>query len=483
MKYVLSIDQSTSGAKAALIDGSGRIVRRCGMRHAQYYPQSGYVEHDAEEIFQNTVRLIGQALEDIPARDVAALSIANQRETTVLWDRTTGRPLRRAIVWQDVRAGDLCRELNGYAAYVRDTTGLELSPYYSAAKAAHALRETPLKNACLGTVESYLIYRLTGAKVHASDMTNASRTQLMDLKKLRWDEKLCEIFAIPMSMLPEYILPCDADFGRTACPGVPDGLKITGVMGDSHASLFGHGCLSEGMVKTSYGTGSSIMMNVGARPVFSQNGLSASVGFARGGQVHYVLEGNITCSADTLIWLRDQVNLIADVSEVESIARSVSDTQNVYLVPAFSGLGAPYFDSGARAALVGMNRGTTRAHIVRAALESIAHQNADVLRAMSRDAARPIHALHADGGGSVNALLMQTQADLVPCRVECAREKELTALGVGMMGGMAAGLFESFIPQAPRASYAPLISEQDRLRARAGWADAVRRVRSVPYAG
>ena len=476
MKYVLAIDQSTSGTKAALVDEQGRIARKASRPHKQYYPAPGRVEHDAEEIYQNTFAL----MDEVGFAGVQAIAIANQRETTVLWERSTGRPVCPAVVWQDVRGEGLCRELSAYAETVRLKTGLLLSPYYPAAKLASVLRENPelLRRAengelCAGTVDSYLVYRLTGN--HYTDVSNASRTQLMDLEALAWDAELCRIFGIPFSLLPEKILPSDGDYGTYK------GIPVAGVLGDSHASLFGHGCHAPGTVKTSYGTGSSIMMNVGEKPVFSANGLSASVGFGAGGKVCYVLEGNITCSADTLIWLRDELQLVKSLDEIEPLAASVESAQGVCLVPAFSGLGAPYFDSDARAVLCGMNRGTTKAHVVRAALESIAQQNADVLDAMRRDTGIPVSRLNADGGGSVNKLLMQLQADLVPCRVAVSPEKDLTALGAGLMAGISVGLYESYEAVAglcaPAAVYEPKMDDAGRKAMRASWAEAVKKAR------
>lgn len=472
MRYIIAIDQSTSGTKAGLLDENGVIVRKASRSHAQFYPAPGWVEHDAEEIFQHTLQVIDDILDGIPTDKVVAIGIANQRETTVIWDRATGKPLCPAVVWQDVRGAALCRALEAEAPYIRQTTGLALSPYYPAAKAAYVLQNCRFDaDICIGTMDTYLLYRLTEGKVFATDVSNASRSQLAELETLSWNERLCRIFAIPQTALPEKILASDAYYGEFR------GIAIHAVMGDSHASLFGHGCHAPGAVKTSYGTGSSLMMNTGAAPIRSQNGLSTSVAFGYRGEVAYALEGNITCSADTLVWLRDELELISDVAEVEALAATVPDTEGVYLVPAFSGLGAPYFDEGARAVLYGMNRGTRRAHIVRAALESIAHQNADVLDAMARDTGIPVSSLHADGGGSVNSLLMQLQADLIPGRVICTDEADLTMYGVGQMAGLAAGLYQTFLPSRVRAIYESNMCMEKRTLLRAGWADAVRRAR------
>lgn len=476
MKYVIAVDQSTSATKALLIDEKGVALRRESLNHRQYYPAPGRVEHDAEEIFENALKVVARAAEGIDPADIASIAVANQRETTVLWDRATGKPLCHALVWQDVRAEALCASLSEGAEMVLEATGLMLSPYYSAAKAAHAIREYGLTDYCLGTIDSYLVYRLTGGRVFATDVSNASRTQLMNLTELGWDPRVCRLFGIPESALPE-IRHSDASFGETAVPGIPQGIKITGVVGDSHASLYGQGCIVAGMVKTSYGTGSSIMMNVGEAPVRSSAGLSSSVGYGFKGKVCYVLEGNITCSADTLVWLRDQLELFPDLKTLDGLAETVPDAGGVQLVPAFSGLGAPYFDTSARAILSGLSRGTTRAHVARAALESIAQQNADVLDAMAADLKKPVSVLSADGGGTVNRLLMQLQADLVPCRVRVAAHPDLTAMGAGLMSGQSAGLFDRFIPAGLAAEYAPQMPEDARAALRKGWAAAVRRTR------
>ena len=474
MKYILSVDQSTSGTKAVLVDDNGAVARKVSKPHSQRHPMPGRVEHDASEIWRNVLSLI----DEIWTEGIQALAIANQRETSVVWDRGTGEPVCPAVVWQDVRGEAHCRSLSAHADEVLKRTGLTLSPYYPAAKLATVLNEYPELRVrsesgelCAGTVESYLIYRLTGGAVFATDVSNASRTQLLNLTTLRWDDELLRVFGIPKLLLASDILHSDAAFGEYK--GVP----ITGVLGDSHAALFGHGCHGPGQVKASYGTGSSIMMNVGKQPVFSQNGLSASVGFGYRGSVCYVLEGNVTCSADTLVWLKEGLGILDDIGEAEAIAGTTPSTDGVQLVPAFSGLGAPYFDSSARAILCGMSRGTCRAHVVRAALESIAQQNADVLDAMARDTGSGVSKLSADGGSSVNKLLMQLQADLVPCRVFASSEADMTALGAALMAGLAVGLYSEFKPILYTAVYEPNMDETQRNQSRAAWADAVRRAR------
>lgn len=483
MKTVITLDQSTAGTKAALIDETGMMCRILSLPHRQMHPAPDRVEHDAEEIWQNTVKLLQDVVVDTPQADIMGLGIANQRETTVVWDKKTGHPVAPAIVWQDIRAKALTDAMQADGELIRHRTGLKLSPYYSAAKAAALLDEqSDLKRRaengelCFGTIDSYLLYRLTDGKMFATDVSNASRTQLFNLETLQWDRKIVRMFGLSDSMLPDQVLSSDADFGRiTAIPAL-QGVKISALMGDSHASFYGHGCTAPGTVKTSYGTGSSVMMNVGETPLRSSHGLSASVGYGKNGKVHYVLEGNVTCSADTLIWLKDEMRLIASMDEL-ALAATVPDTQGVYLVPAFAGLGAPWFEENARALLYGMNRGSGKAHILRAALESIAHQNADVLDAMRRDIGNPVQSISADGGGSVNPLLMQMQSDLVPCQVRVSGQKDLTLYGIGRM------VLDRFVPEDriagrnPAAVYTPVLSEAERESRRAGWADALERCR------
>ncbi|MDD3213003.1 MAG: glycerol kinase GlpK [Eubacteriales bacterium] len=488
-RFIIAIDQSTSASKAFLIDSRGKIVKRFAKPHQQYYPKPAYVEHDAEEIWENVREGVAAMAEGLEPAQIAGIGISNQRETTVLWERATGKPVCRAVVWQDVRGEALCNELKPYSETIREKTGLALSAYYPAAKAASVLREQPslAKRAqsgeiCIGTVDSYLVYRLTGGRVFRTDVSNASRTELCDLHTLQWDQSLCGLFGIPVECLPE-IVPSDGDFGVTACEDVPAGIPITGVMGDSHAALFGQGCLKRGMAKATFGTGSSVMMNVGTIPPKSDNGLSASVGFGFRGETCYVLEGNITCSADTLCWLRDEAEMVPDVESVEAIAAGVPSTEGVYLVPAFSGLGAPYFDGKARAAITGMNRGTRRAHIVRAALESMAYQDVDVIAAMRRDTGEALAELRADGGPTRNRLLMQLLADLLGCGVRCAAQSELSALGAGYMAGLKTGVYAELetIPACCEtgAAYQPAMAESEREQLLAGWRSAVERCRKV----
>ena len=465
MKYIVAIDQSTSATKGFVFDEKAQIVERMSLPHRQFYPKAGWVEQDAEEIFQNTKRIICKL---IHGRSVSALAFSNQRETVILWDRETGKPLANAIGWQDSRAEEICNRWEESKEPVHQTTGLLLSPYYSAAKASHALYMHPeWKNdrLCIGTMDSYIIFRLTEGKKFVTDVTNASRTQLMNLQSLEWDEEICRLFGIKKDWLPQ-ILPSDGQFGYF------EGLPIHAVMGDSHAALFGHGCCNAGDAKATFGTGSSVMMNVGTKPLLSSHGLSACVGYCFNGSVSYVLEGNVSCSGDTLCWLRDQVQLLENVEQIESLAASSAD--GVYLVPAFVGLGAPHFRTNARGILCGMNRGTTRAHILRAAMESIAYQDVDVLAAMKEDTGILPNKLHTDGGPSRNATLMQFLSDLIPCPVQSAVQSEISAWGAAKMAGISEGLYApDEIADESATLYMPQMAETLRKSLLTGWRTAV----------
>lgn len=477
MKYIVSVDQSTSSSKAFLIDGRGEIVRRAARPHKQYYPAPGRVEHDAQEIFENVEGIIAEVMEGIPSGSIAALAVTNQRETTVIWDRETGLPVCPAIVWQDTRGDALCAELAAHDADVRARTGSALSPYLPASKVGVLLRENPeiLRRAgagdlCMGTIESYLAFRLGGR--HVSDCSNASRTQLMNLHTRKWDAELLRLFGIPAALMAGELLSSDACFGEYK------GMPITGVLGDSFATLFGQGCQSRGTAKVTYGTGTSVMVNIGSEPKVLDCGLTTAIAWGFRGETAYEIEGNITCSGDTLVWLKDGLELFKSQDEIQQLAASVPDAQGVQLVPAMAGLGAPFFDTNARAILRGMSRGTTRAHIARAALESMAQRVADVFEVIQRDSGFPVKRLMVDGGGSKNALLMQMQADLANCELCCSQASELSALGAAYMAGLATGVYSSFdgIParQAEGRRYRSAMEEQTRARMRAEWERAIR---------
>ncbi len=487
-KYVAVIDQSTSASKAYLVDARGEVAREASLPHAQYYPLPGYVEHDAEEIFQNVRSVLSTVLNGVDTAEVAALSITNQRETTVLWDARTGAPLCHAIVWQDVRGEGLCEQMSEHAQAVWEKTGLPLGPYFSAAKAACALRDDAnVQQAAregvlrIGTIDSYLLYRLTGGAVHATDVSNAARTQLFSLRDLAWDDELCAWFGIDRAWLPE-VLPSDAVFGETRCEGLPRGLTIAGVMGDSHAALFGHGCLTRGSAKATFGTGSSVMLNTGDTPFFSRHGLQTTVGFQFRGKVCYAMEGNVLSAGDTLRWLQDGLRLFADMDEMQQLLTSVPDAGGVYLVPAFTGLGSPHNDSAARALLCGIGRDATRAHIVRAAIDSLAFQDADILAAMALDTGDAAGSLHVDGGAAKNDILLQRLSDLAGCPVLRAADGNLSALGAAMMGGLATGLYqdaETLLGGRQSGSFAPKMPLPQRDQLMQEWRAAVRRARNL----
>lgn len=478
MKYIVAIDQSTSASKAFLVDESGAIVRRASLPHKQYYPAPGRVEHDAAEIWRNVETIIAEVSAGMRSEDIACIAISNQRETTVVWDAATGEPVCPAIVWQDVRGEAACRELAEHAEHIHKVTGLTLSPYFPAGKLRALFQENPeiLRRAekgelKLGTIDSYLVYRMTGN--HLTDTTNASRTQLMDLEKLAWDDGLLKLFGIPKCMMPESILHADDIFGSYK------GMTVTGVLGDSHAALYGQGCHKPGMAKATYGTGSSVMMNVGDAPVISREGLSASVAFSAEGKTSYALEGNVTCSGDTLVWLCDTLGMFESPNQIEELAAAVENAQGMNLIPAFAGLGAPYFDSDARAILCGMSRGTTKAHIAYAALASIAQQDADILEIMQKESGHAAGQLFADGGATRNAILMQMQADYADCTIKCAPASELSALGAAYIGGVKTGVFKDFesIParSAQGKTYEAKLTKSERNEIRDAWKADVRR--------
>lgn len=484
-QFVVAIDQSTSASKVVLLDEKGQIVKRFSKNHRQYYPAPCYVEHDANEIFANVVEGIQSVTEGLIPQDITAIGISNQRETTVFWDKATGEPVCKAVVWQDVRASELAKNLAEHATTIHQKTGILLSGYYPAMKAMHVLANdeaihTKAKEGtlCVGTVDSYLVHRLTGLSHFKTDVSNASRTLWMNLEKLEWDDELLALFGMPKHCLPSITLS-DGDFGTTAHADIIQGVPIAGVMGDSHASLFAHGCVNQGMAKATFGTGSSVMMNIGLKPQLSQKGLSASVGFGYQGKTCYVLEGNITCSGDTLCWIRDKGKMVEDVMQVESVANTVEDNGGVYFVPAFSGLGAPHFKEDAKALIVGMTRGSTQAHIVRAALESIVYQDADVLFAICEEAGITLSQLHVDGGPTKNQTLMQFLADIVACDVDCALDTELSALGAGYMAGLSKGLYSDLDSIAKNrkqgGSYHPNMEETTKQALMAGWHDAISR--------
>lgn len=488
---ILAVDQSTSGTKALLFDRDGNLLGRADLSHRQITPQNGWVEHDPEEIYRNTVGAVKLLLEEtkVSPEEIAALGISNQRETVLAWDKTTGRPVYNAVVWQCSRAEALCRELksNPRAALVPEKTGLNLSPYFSAAKLSWILRNAPgakasmdQGNLCCGTVDSWLIWKLTGGKNFQTDYSNASRTELFNINTLTWDEDLCGLFGVDPHALPE---PCcsDSSFGETDFEGLfPTPIPIRGVLGDSHGALFGQGCTVPGTAKTTYGTGSSVMMNTGYERIIAKDGLCASIAWGRGGKVQYVLEGNINYTGAVTKWLVDKVGLLQKSREAGEIAASISTTGGVYLVPAFTGLGAPYWDSDARAILCGMNSATGKAEIVRAAEECIAYQVADIVTLMREQSGAEFVRMSGDGGPTRDSFLMQFQADMNGFPLQVSKIEEASGAGAAYMAGISVGLYdETVLERGGQTVYTPKMPAEEREALRAGWKEAVKKARGL----
>ncbi len=487
-KYIISIDQSTQGTKALLFDESGSLLKRTDKSHEQIINEKGWVSHDPAEIYQNTVEVIKRLVEEsgIQKGKVVGLGISNQRETTLAWDKLTGEPIGHAIVWQCARATEICErvEHKGEAENIRRKTGINLSPYFPASKLAWILENVEGAKAkadkgeiCHGTVDSWLVYRLTGGKSYKTDYSNASRTQLFNIFDLKWDEEICGLFGIDPANLAE-VVDSDSNFGETDVEGLfPKPIPIHGVLGDSHGSLFGQGCLKSGMIKSTYGTGSSIMMNIGEKPVLSTHGVVTSLAWSMSGKVNYVLEGNLNYTGATITWLKDDLKLIASPAETEKLAREAVSDDSLYLIPAFSGLGAPYWDSRAAAAIVGMTRTTGKAEVVRAGVECIAYQITDIVKAMSEDAGVTVSELRVDGGPTKNAYLMQFQSDIARACVQVPDSEELSGIGPAYAAGLALGVWdEKIFEKLKRIKYEPKMDEQLRDRKYQGWLSAVQRI-------
>ena len=486
-RYIISVDQSTQGTKALLFDGEGTLLLRRDAPHAQLVNEQGWVSHDGEEIFQNTLRVIRAVVEDsgIDKDAVAGLALTNQRETSLLWDRETGEPLAHAIVWQCARAAEICRrpEIAGFEDEIFRRTGMKLSPYFPAAKIAWLLEHTDTagRAICHGTVDSWLVFRLTGGKSCLTDYSNASRTQLFNIFELKWDEEICRRFGIDPANLPE-VTDSNGLYGYTDCGGLFDEpIPIRAVMGDSHAALFGQNCRAVGMTKATYGTGSSIMMNIGTTPALSASGVVTSLAWGVDGRVEYVLEGNLNYTGAVITWLKNDMGMIGSPAETEELARRARENDRLYLVPAFTGLGAPYWDSDARASVVGMDRTTGRAEFVRAGLECIAYQIADVVFAMERDSGLAVEELRTDGGPTGNGLLMQFQSDLLQRQVRVSRTEELSAVGAAYMAGMALGLWgDEVFARNAAVTYVPVMEAGLREKKYRGWRQAVNSVLTAP---
>lgn len=454
MNYIIAIDQSTSSTKALLFDEQCKVLARTNVDHKQYYPQMGWVEHDAEEIYNNLIAAVKLLKEKVIVENgTYSLCLTNQRETAVVWNKMTGKPIANAVVWQDTRGAELCRQLRaeGMAEMVMAKSGLLIDPNFSASgikwlldHVEGARQQAESGELLMGTIETWLIWKLTGGKVHATDYTNASRTMLFNIHTLYWDDDLLQLFDIPRCMMPE-VLPCDAIYGETTCEGLfGEPIQIAGVLGDSHGALVGQMCFERGSGKVTYGTGSSVMVNIGEEPLSAPEGLVTSVGYSAFGKTYYGFEGNIYSTGATLKWIADQLQLVGHPAEMEALATSVENNGGVYIVPAFSGLGAPWWQSDVKGAVFGLTFATTKAHFLRAALESIAYQIKDLVDVMAVATGGSLKEIAADGGPTKNQFLMQFQADMLNTPVVCTEVDDASALGAVIMNGFARGLWHSF---------------------------------------
>lgn len=488
-RYILSLDQGTTSSRAILFNKSGVAIGQKQIPFRQIFPRPGWVEHDPEEIWASQLAAARGAIEaaQIESDQIVAIGIANQRETTIVWDKSTGRPVYNAIVWQCRRSSDICDELRalGLADIVRDKTGLVLDPYFSGTKLMWLFDQMPGLRAraergevLFGTVDSWLVYKLTGA--HLTDPTNASRTLLFNINTGEWDDELLRQFKIPAAVLPR-VVPSSGVLGIARKEFFGAEIPVAGCAGDQQAALFGHACFAPGEAKNTYGTGCFTLMNTGADPVASRHGLLTTIAWDLGKGCTYALEGSVFIAGAVIQWLRDQMGMLADTAESEGLARSVEDSGEVFFVPAFVGLGAPYWDADARGAVVGITRGTTKAHFVRAALESIAYQSKDLFDAMEKDARSVIPCIKADGGASANNFLMQFQADILDRRVILPEVGETTALGAAYLAGLATGYWDSMAEiegnWRKKREFTPSLSEEKRRRLLESWGKAVETAR------
>jgi glycerol kinase len=484
MRHVISIDQGTTGTTVLVLDEALQVRGRGYQEFRQLYPEPGWVEHDPEDIWASVCNALQAALQGVDPTSVAAIGITNQRETTVVWDRKTGRAIHHAIVWQDRRTAARCAELTaaGKGPRVRELTGLTLDPYFSGTKLAWLLHHVPGAAAAasagelaFGTIDSYLVWRLTGGAVHATDVSNASRTLLFDLHELAWSEEMLELIGAPRAVLPR-VVESSGTVGLTrGVPGIRDGVPIAGLAGDQQSALFGQACFTPGDAKCTYGTGAFILMNTGDRPIASHSGLLTTVAWKLAtGELRYALEGSAFIAGAAVQWLRDGLQLFASAADVEALAASVPDSGGVIVVPAFAGLGAPHWRPDARGLITGLTRGATRGHLARATLEGIALQNVDILRAMERDAGRRLTVLKVDGGASANDLLMQFQSDVLGVEISRPDLVETTALGAAFLAGLGTGVWKDqaqvqktwreqkrFTPAADRARVAEHLARWD----------------------
>lgn len=491
MSYILSLDQGTTSSRAILFDKEAQIAGVGQNEFPQIFPQPGWVEHDAEKIWETQRQSIEAALKSASANwsDVEAIGITNQRETVVVWNRETGKPISNAIVWQDRRTASFCENLKteGKEEWIQSKTGLLLDPYFSATKIKWILDETPgarelakTGSLAVGTMDTWLIWNLTEGRSHITDVSNASRTLLMDLRSLQWDEDLLELFEIPPPLLPE-IVDSSGSLATSSKNITSDPIPISGIAGDQQAALFGQVCFEPGMAKNTYGTGCFLLMNVGENATLSRNRLLSTVAWRIAGKTEYALEGSVFIGGALVQWLRDELKIIDSAADVEALANQVEDSGGVTIVPAFSGLGAPYWDPYARGAIFGLTRGSSRSHIARAALEGIASQVSDIAEAMEDDSGRKMESLQVDGGASANALLMQMQSDLLGSPVRCSAIAETTALGAAFLAGLAVGFWKSKSELSSlweeRCRYEPEVEEAIREEKRRVWKDSVERTK------
>ncbi len=497
-QYIMAIDQGTTGTTAAIVDHAGAIVASVNKEYPQIFPQPGWVEHDPEDIWQSVVSTIGQVLakSGLNPREIAGVGITNQRETTVLWDRSNHKPVYNAIVWQCRRTTAFCDKLKGpkgaspASKKVRSKTGLVIDPYFSATKfrwllenVPHARERAQRGELAGGTIDTFLLWRLTGGAVHATDVSNASRTMLMNIREGEWDKDLLKMFSVPAGILPT-IMPSSGEFGRTkGVPGLPDGIPIAGIAGDQQAALFGQACFAEGEAKCTFGTGSFLLMNTGAKMVASKSGLLTTVAWQLKGEKKptYALEGGAFICGAAVQWLRDSLKIISKSYEVENLAREVSDSGGVEFVPALTGLGAPYWDASARGLICGLTRGSTRSHIARATLDAMALQNMDILVAMQKDLGKKLRTLKVDGGAVANNLLMQLQADYLGQSIYRPRLVESTVIGAAYLAGLGVGFWKSR-DELKRVwqldqEFKPVIAKPARDLRVKQWHTAIRRVR------
>ena len=484
--YIMALDQGTTSSRTIIYDRNGNIISVVQREFTQYFPHEGWVEHDPMEIWASQMGTAQEALlkAGLTYKNIAAIGITNQRETTVVWDKATGEPVYNAIVWQCRRTADYAVKLKPHEEMIRRKTGLLADPYFSGTKLAWILDNVPgvrtraeKGELLFGTIECWLIWKMTGGKVHVSDYSNACRTMLFDINTLNWDEELCGLLNIPMCMLPEPV-ECSAHYGDTIAELFGGPVPITGSAGDQQAALFGEACFGEGDVKSTYGTGNFLLLNTGDKPVASDNGLLTTIAWGLNGKVTYALEGSVFICGAAIQWLRDQMKFFASAPESETMASQVPDTGGVYFVPAFVGLGAPYWDPEARGAMFGITRGTTREHIVRATLQSLVYQNEDLLAAMTADTGKEITTLKVDGGAAMNDLLMQFQADISDVEIVRYASIESTSLGAAYLAGLAVGYYDGLADivasKEISRTFKPSLGEKERKEKLAGWHRAVK---------